>query len=178
MDGAQIAVQQKHGESERERERVYALNESSNRETMWASAATCRACSAEAWNRKSGLYFEAIPLTTRENGSFKMSSSVEAWYFLISRSALVPGRYRLFFGLSSSGTPPPRALGRECFGGLSFLLGDALLSLLGLLRDRCNGRFFSSRSLSTDEGLESVEPFEISERRCFLMLRAMGRDNL
>ena len=40
-------------------------------------------------------------LTMRENGSFWIKRSVLFWYFLISRSATVPGRYRRFFGAAS-----------------------------------------------------------------------------
>merc|ERR1712055_633807 len=66
---------------------------SSNRPTRYASLASGRAITAELWNLRSVLKSWAISLTRRWNGSFRMSSSVDFWYLLISLSATVPGLY-------------------------------------------------------------------------------------
>merc|ERR1739842_258917 len=66
---------------------------SSNRPTRKASEASWRAMTAEDWKRRSVLKSWAISLTRRWKGSLRMRSSVDFWYFLISRRATVPGRY-------------------------------------------------------------------------------------
>ena len=66
---------------------------SSNKPTKYASDASCNAKTAEDWNRKSVLKSCAISLTKRWNGNFRMSNSVDFWYFRISLNATVPGRY-------------------------------------------------------------------------------------
>jgi len=64
---------------------------SSNKLTKYASAASCSARSAVLWNLRSFLNPWAISRTNRWNGSFRMSRSVDFWYFLICRKATVPG---------------------------------------------------------------------------------------
>lgn len=65
---------------------------------MKASVASCNANSASAVQRNgSGATRFPISLTRRANGSLRNRSSVDFWYFLISLSAFVPGRYLLFF---------------------------------------------------------------------------------
>ncbi|PKI77409.1 hypothetical protein CRG98_002182 [Punica granatum] len=66
---------------------------SSNSPTRYASAASWSASTAWLWNLRSVLKSCAISRTSLWNGSFLMSSSVLFWYFLISRSATVPGLY-------------------------------------------------------------------------------------
>ena len=66
---------------------------SSNKPTKYASDASCKAKTAEDWNRKSVLKSWAISLTKRWNGNFRMSNSVDFWYLRISLNATVPGRY-------------------------------------------------------------------------------------
>jgi hypothetical protein len=66
---------------------------SSNRPTRYASAASWRASTALDWNLRSVLKSWAISRTSLWKGSLRMSSSVDFWYFLISRRATVPGRY-------------------------------------------------------------------------------------
>ena len=63
---------------------------SSKSPTRYASLASCRAITAELWKRRSVLKSCAISRTRRWNGSFLISSSVDFWYLLISRSATVP----------------------------------------------------------------------------------------
>ena len=70
---------------------------SSKRPTRYASDASWRAAIADDWKRRSPLKPEAISLTSLWNGSFLMRRSVLFWYFLISRSATVPGRKRCCF---------------------------------------------------------------------------------
>lgn len=67
---------------------------SSNKETRYASEASWRAITADDWNRKSVLKSWAISRTNRWKGSFRIKSSVDFWYFRISRRATVPGLYR------------------------------------------------------------------------------------
>ena len=57
-----------------------------------ASEASWRAATAVDWNRKSVLKSWAISRTRRWKGSFRIKSSVDFWYLLISRRATVPGR--------------------------------------------------------------------------------------
>merc|ERR1712226_7116 len=67
--------------------------------TKYVSAASCSAISAELWNLKSfplGIMFVAISLINREKGNLGIRRFVLFWYLLISKRALVPGRYRLF----------------------------------------------------------------------------------
>merc|ERR1712139_393375 len=63
---------------------------SSKSPTMYASAASWRARTAEDWNLKSVLKSLARCLTSLWNGSFLMSS-VDFWYFLMCLRATVPG---------------------------------------------------------------------------------------
>ena len=61
-----------------------------------AEALACSAISASACQRFSPsigdeLYVCVISRTSRANGSLRISSSVDRWYFRISRSATVPG---------------------------------------------------------------------------------------
>ena len=70
---------------------------SSNKETMYASAASWRARIAWLWKRISFLKWVAISFTKRWNGNFLMSSSVVFWYFLIYLRATVPGLNRWGF---------------------------------------------------------------------------------
>ena len=73
---------------------------SSRRLTRYASEASCRATMAPLWNRMFILPRSwAISLTSRWNGSFWMSSSVNFWYRQISRSATVPSWYFRTFSL-------------------------------------------------------------------------------
>lgn len=65
---------------------------SSKSPTMYASAASWRARTADDWNLRSFLNSEAISLTSLWNGSFLMRSSVLFWNLLISLRATVPGR--------------------------------------------------------------------------------------
>jgi len=67
---------------------------SSKRPTMYASHASWSARRADVWNRRSLLKYREISRTSLWNGSFLIRSSVDFWYFLISRRATVPGRYR------------------------------------------------------------------------------------
>ena len=55
---------------------------SSNRPTRYASEASCSASTADDWKRRSVLKSCAISRTRRWNGSLRMSSSVDFWYFL------------------------------------------------------------------------------------------------
>ena len=91
---------------------------SSNNDTKYASAASCRAMTADDWNRRS-VYFAkrsqtnarsrntkfldaeiltlkscAISLTNLWKGSFLINNSVDFWYRRISRRATVPGLKR------------------------------------------------------------------------------------
>ena len=65
---------------------------SSNKPTMYDSAASYRASTAWDWNLRSALTSCAISLTRRWNGSLRIKSSVDFWNFRISRRATVPGR--------------------------------------------------------------------------------------
>merc|ERR1711907_614739 len=88
---------------------------SSKRPTMYASAASWRARTAEDWNLRSVLKSEAISLTSLWNGSFLMRSSVDFWNLLISLRATVPG-----LNLWALLTPPAdflAALEAMCFLG-------------------------------------------------------------
>ena len=70
---------------------------SSNNPTRWASAASCKATSAAACQRKScGARPCWTCRTSRAKGSFRSSRSVERWYLRISFSAASPGRSRCF----------------------------------------------------------------------------------
>ena len=72
--------------------------ESWKRETIISSLASCRASSDAPCIRSTRpLYISIISLTRREKGAFGMMGSVLFWYFLISRSATVPGLHFLFF---------------------------------------------------------------------------------
>merc|ERR1712072_1370432 len=64
---------------------------SSKSPTMYASAASWRARTAEDWNLRSFLKSLAISLTSLWNGSFLMRSSVDFWNLLMSLRATVPG---------------------------------------------------------------------------------------
>ena len=66
---------------------------SSKSPTRYASADSWRARIAADWNLRSVLKSWAISLTSLWNGSFLIKSSVDFWYFLISRRATVPGLY-------------------------------------------------------------------------------------
>ena len=55
---------------------------SSKSPTRYASAASCSARMACDWKRRSVLKSCAISRTRRWNGSLRMSSSVDFWYFL------------------------------------------------------------------------------------------------
>ena len=69
---------------------------SSKRDTKYASAASCRHMMALPWKCISVFPTSwAISRTSRENGSFRIRSSVLFWYRQISRRATVPGRYLL-----------------------------------------------------------------------------------
>ena len=70
---------------------------SSNNPTKYASLASCNAKIAVDWKRRSVKNSLAISLTRRWKGNFLIIRSVDFWYFLISRSATVPGRYRCGF---------------------------------------------------------------------------------
>ena len=73
--------------------------ESSRRPTKYASEVSCRAIMAPLWKHMFILPKSwAISLTSRWNGSFLMSSSVDFWYLWISHRATVPGRYLCGFG--------------------------------------------------------------------------------
>ncbi|PNT76630.1 hypothetical protein BRADI_1g50821v3 [Brachypodium distachyon] len=91
---------------------------SSKSPTRYASAASCRADTAEDWNRRSVLKSCAISLTSRWKGSLRMSSSVLFWYLRISRSATVPGRKRWgFFTPPVAGADFRAAFVASCFRG-------------------------------------------------------------
>jgi hypothetical protein len=91
---------------------------SSKRPTRYASAASCRARTAEPWKRRSVLNSWAISRTKRWNGSFRMRSSVDFWYRLISRRATVPGRYLWgFFTPPVAGAFLRAALVASCLRG-------------------------------------------------------------
>ena len=66
---------------------------SSNTPTIYASAASCNANTADDQNLKSFLYSDAISLTSLQKGSFLIRRSAHFWYFLISLNATVPGLY-------------------------------------------------------------------------------------
>ena len=71
--------------------------QSSNKCTSTSSVASCRASNASAVHRKGscrGVRSKVISRTSREKGSFRISRSVDFWYFLISRRAAVPGLAR------------------------------------------------------------------------------------
>ena len=71
---------------------------SSKRDTIYASAASCRHMMALPWKRISVFPTSwAISRTSRENGSFRIRSSVLFWYCWISWRATVPGWYLLGF---------------------------------------------------------------------------------
>lgn len=77
----------------------------------------------------------ATSLTSLLNGSFLINSSVEFWYLRISRSATVPGRYRLgFFTPPVAGTVsrllPPVRLAKVCE---PFFVCFVLVVVLGFL---------------------------------------------
>ena len=55
---------------------------SSNKPTRYASDASCSASTAVDWNRRSVLKSCAISRTRRWNGSLRINSSVDFWYFL------------------------------------------------------------------------------------------------
>ena len=83
---------------------------SSNNRTRYASATSCNAVTA------AGDILSLCPprrrsctnsLTRQSNGALLISSSVDHWYLLISRSATVPGLYLLDFGVSVLGSLPP-----------------------------------------------------------------------
>ncbi|CAL9094961.1 unnamed protein product, partial [Musa acuminata var. zebrina] len=114
-----------------------------------ASAASCRAETAELWKRRSVLKSWAISRTRRWKGSFRMSSSVLFWYLRISRSATVPGRKRWGFL-----TPP--------VAGADFLAAFVASCFRGALppvdfRAVC---FVRAISYASEEG------FEIEDWRC------------
>ena len=68
----------------------------SNMRTRNSSLASCKASIAVDWKRYCCLNIcVATSLTRRWNGNFRMSSSVDFWYFLICLSATVPGLNRL-----------------------------------------------------------------------------------
>ncbi|BBN03625.1 hypothetical protein MPTK1_2g24960 [Marchantia polymorpha subsp. ruderalis] len=74
--------------------------------------------SALLWNRKSLLKSCAISLTSLWKGSFRINNSVDFWYFLISRSATVPGQYRWgFFTPPVAGADLRAALVANCLRG-------------------------------------------------------------
>ena len=80
---------------------------SSNKPTKYASDASCKAKTAEDWNRKSVLKSWAISLTKRWNG-----------YFRISLNATVPGRYLCgFLTPPVAGADLRAALVASCFLG-------------------------------------------------------------
>jgi len=98
---------------------------SSNSPTMYASAASCSASTAWLWKRRSLLYSCAISRTSRWNGSFLMSSSVDFWNLRISRRATVPGRKRCGF------FTPPGPVGAETAAVfLAALLASCFLGAL------------------------------------------------
>ena len=66
---------------------------SSNRPTIYASMASCKAPMALAWNQRSVLKSWVISRMRRATGSFLHSSSVDFWYLRISRKVTVPGLY-------------------------------------------------------------------------------------
>lgn len=66
---------------------------SSNSRTRYASAASWIQRTAVLWNLISDLYAWATSLNRRWKGNFRISRSVDFWYFRISRRATVPGRY-------------------------------------------------------------------------------------
>ena len=66
---------------------------SSKRPTKYASAASCKAKTAEPWNLKSPLKSCAISLTNLWNGNLRINNSVDFWYLLISLNATVHGLY-------------------------------------------------------------------------------------
>ena len=69
---------------------------SSKRDTIYASAASCRHMMVLPWKHISVFPTSwAISRTSRENGSFWIRSSVLFWYHRISQRATVPGRYLL-----------------------------------------------------------------------------------
>ena len=71
---------------------------SSKRDTKYASAASCRHMMVLPWKCMSVLPTSwAISRTSRENGSFRIRSSVLFWYCRILQRATVPGRYLLVF---------------------------------------------------------------------------------
>ena len=78
--------------------------ESWKRETMISLLASCRASSAAPCIRSTRpLYISIISLTSCEKGAFGMMGSVLFWYFLILRSATVPGLHFLFFFVFGGG---------------------------------------------------------------------------
>ena len=91
---------------------------SSNKPTKYASDASCKAKTAEDWNRKSVLKSWAISLTNLWNGNFLMSNSVDFWYLRISLNATVPGRYLCgFLTPPVAGADLRAALVASCFLG-------------------------------------------------------------
>ena len=71
---------------------------SSKRDTKNASAASCRHIMALPWKHMSVFPTSwVISWTSRENGSFRIRSSVLFWYCWILQRATVPGQYLLGF---------------------------------------------------------------------------------
>ena len=84
---------------------------SSNKRTRYTSAAYCNAVTAtdDTLNRNPPCHTSyTISLPRQSKGALLISSSVDFWYFLISRNATVPGQY--FLGLSVFGSLPPSHL--------------------------------------------------------------------
>mmetsp|Transcript_4464 Transcript_4464/g.12869 ORF Transcript_4464/g.12869 Transcript_4464/m.12869 type:complete len:208 (-) Transcript_4464:59-682(-) len=74
--------------------------------TMKSSVASCSAkMPVAAHLMPTSAKIFVISLTRRANGSFRISRSVDRWYFRISIRALVPGLYRCFRFFSPVCTP-------------------------------------------------------------------------
>ena len=85
---------------------------SSNSKTRYTSAASCNAITAvgDTLNSCSPHHRSCTnSLTRRPNGAL-LSSSVDCWYLLMSRSAMVPGLYLLGFWASVLSSLPPLCL--------------------------------------------------------------------
>ena len=82
------------------------------------SQASCKAITADDWNRRSVLKSCAISRTNRWNGNFRINNSVDFWYRRISRRATVPGRKRWGFLIPPvAGADFRAALVANCFRG-------------------------------------------------------------
>lgn len=73
------------------------------------------------------MFTAAAPLTSREKGSFLISSSVLFWYLRISRSATVPGLYRGFSADTSHACMPMLHQCHACFASQTASLAGHLL---------------------------------------------------